>query len=1122
MNVLIISAYPPDPAPEANHALHISECLAQSGHTVHVVCRKGSIAGTMPNIMVHSTIDEWTWSSLPTLVRELKECQPDVVFLVYIGWIYNHHPMITFLPSICKSALPGVPVITQFEAIDDDPLTRSIPSRIPRKVAALWAGAKDSHWLFGTLLRDSARIIALSGPHRDRLSRQLPGVAEKITLLPPPPLIRFCPDPPEEARQRARRAIGATADDFVLVYWGYIYPGKGIETLLEAFRMVSTRIPNMRLVLVGGCLDIPTRSNECKRYYNMVRKLPETFGIAGMVTWTGSFSWDSEEGSLFLRGSDACVLPFDYGVTLNNSSLAAATTHGVPVIATEIPNGRDEALEHGRNIYLCRPKDPDTLAEAIELVSSSHDFRDVLRAGSTRLGQEWYAADTFGDRLVSILTATRDSTRVRSGGTYRQVRRDPEDVPDRKSITEVTSPSLTPAAIRSRQPTNDMPPVPLVSVIVAAYNVESYLSQCLDSLVRQTLHNIEVLVINDASTDNSGKIAHEYAAQYNFVRVFDCDTNKGLASVRNIGLTHARGRYVAFVDGDDWVDIRMCEVLYNRAAADDLDLLVADATVLYETTKMFGDHFDKHIRQSLDPRLRKRPFEVTNEPRALLLEPVAWTKLYKRSFLQEHAVRFEEGLNSYEDVCFHFWVFLKAKRISLIDQAFVFYRQNRPGQISGRTNRKVFEVFEVFRRIHHNLAAWQVSDDVWAMLIKVQLRQFDWMLKERVQSPDRREFMKGVSETFNRIPEGGFKEVVQYSNSYERLILFAMRRNSINTYHSVSQHRWPLHPLLEVYVTEPGRGVLKRCIKRALKTLRHVTVEYYRSAISRSLNLGHLDSKVHVLEGKVDHLINIREATSPEEAPLIEVCNLGEDRLFLSYPSYRAGMADAVWRMEHDYYLTRMTSFRDGDTVIDVGAHVGVLSITLAKKYPFVTVYALEPDPLNYASLQQNIVRNGVKNVIALPMALSVDGLPRTLYTSARDSAWATTDGCMIPPHRVLRSALVDTITLEGLFQKFSIAHCRLLKVTALGSTYTALESFKRKGAIDVLCGEIDLRECSKAKLKMVSWQIARQHFWRTLAKMTEGGEHSWTQQLPREGEFYIPVPSANTSPGVSGAREVA
>src|SRR6266540_4600596 len=118
MNVLIISAFPPDPAPEANHALHISEHLAQSGLDVAVLCKTGSIAGTQNNIAVHPVIDDWTWSSLPRLVRCMRRCRPDVVLLLYIGWVYNHQPLITFLPTICKTILPGVPCVTQFENID--------------------------------------------------------------------------------------------------------------------------------------------------------------------------------------------------------------------------------------------------------------------------------------------------------------------------------------------------------------------------------------------------------------------------------------------------------------------------------------------------------------------------------------------------------------------------------------------------------------------------------------------------------------------------------------------------------------------------------------------------------------------------------------------------------------------------------------------------------------------------------------------------------------------------------------------------------------------------------------------------------------------------------------------
>src|SRR5678809_1673371 len=100
MRVLIVSVFPPDPAPEANHALHISELLAESGLDVHVLCGTGSIAATRRDIVVHPVMDDWTWSGLPKLAHCLRESRPDVVFLLYLGWIYRFEPMITFLPTI--------------------------------------------------------------------------------------------------------------------------------------------------------------------------------------------------------------------------------------------------------------------------------------------------------------------------------------------------------------------------------------------------------------------------------------------------------------------------------------------------------------------------------------------------------------------------------------------------------------------------------------------------------------------------------------------------------------------------------------------------------------------------------------------------------------------------------------------------------------------------------------------------------------------------------------------------------------------------------------------------------------------------------------------------------------
>jgi glycosyltransferase involved in cell wall biosynthesis len=226
-------------------------------------------------------------------------------------------------------------------------------------------------------------------------------VEKKSVILPPSPIIRVCLDQPATARQQVRDAIGATERDFVLIYWGYIYSGKGVETLLEAFRIVCHRNENMRLILVGGSLEIPHYSGS--DYVQMVQRLSKDLGIADKVTWTGHFNWDSDAGSRYLHAGDACVLPFDNGVSLNNSSLAAASTHGVPVISTELPVGRDEALEHGKNIYLCRPRNPEMLAEAIQLMCENAGVRERLRLGILDLARDWHRWETTTRRLVGVL-----------------------------------------------------------------------------------------------------------------------------------------------------------------------------------------------------------------------------------------------------------------------------------------------------------------------------------------------------------------------------------------------------------------------------------------------------------------------------------------------------------------------------------------------------------------------------------------------------------------------------------------------------------------------------------------------------------------------------------------------
>jgi FkbM family methyltransferase len=1116
MKVLIISAFPPEPAPEANHALHISECLAKSGFTVHVLCRTGSIAPTQENIFVHPVIHDWSWSDLHRIRKYVRACRPDVVLLLYLGWTYNHQPMITFLPTICQTVLPGVPCIVQFENIDVELPPRSFVSRTLRKAIELWAGGKEVHPLFGTLLRDSSRIILLSSPHRDRLARQYRLVLEKSDIIPPPPLIRRCSDHPADARKDIRQAIGCSPDDFVLMYWGYIYPSKGVEILLEAFQIVCRHNSSLRLLVVGGELDFPTTTERmsCSDYFQMVRQLPEKLGIAERVTWTGNFNWDSDTGSRYLYAADACVLPLDYGVTLNNSSLAAASTHGVPVIGTELLEGWDEALEHGRNIYLCPPRNPEMLAHAIRLVTENTEIRERLRVGIQHLAQEWHQWEITTTKLVRVLESVVSSRKAgehrsspehdRPKGTQDWERKSTEVLLHECDGVEAGGLRLSPEVWPDGDFTEDRGG-PLVSVIVAAYNVENYISQCLDSLVHQTLRDIEIIVVNDASQDRSAGIIRGYAAKYPQIRVIHCARNKGLASVRNIGMRAAKGRYIAFLDGDDWADIRMCEVMYRRASADDADVLIGDATVFYDDAKNFGPLFDRHIRERLDPHLRKKPFPLSREPHVLLLELVAWTKVYKRLFLHKHKLYFEAGMNSYEDICFHFSVLLKAPRISLIDDPLFFYRRNRPGQITARTDRNNFEVLAVFEKIQQNLAEWNAPAAVWAMLIRTQFRICDWLLQDRVQSRDKREFFRGVEKQFRSIPEEAYFMFGREANLREMAKLLCMGQNWFRTYERIAHQGWPLFPPLYVrlyrfyYLLYPGRPLVRRGWGR----VRRRSVDFLWRRIKRVLPGGAWEGRFQAMEEALRDLARRKPSPSSSEEPLVEICRIQDENLLFGDWSYRTGLGDAVWRMANDYYLTQTAVFREGDTVVDVGAHVGVVSMYLAKRYPFLQVYAVEPEPRNYECLIRNLELNGLTNVTAINKAVSGDGGKKRLYADPWDSTWATIKAETAFARRFLRMSEVESMTLDDLFEEYGIEHCRLLKMTAPGATQECLEGFKRVGRVDLLCGEADFPGWSRAKMEWSSRRIARQYFWRIIDRQNNGIVYAWVHKMPRDIEDF-------------------
>lgn len=396
---VISGAYPPMKAGEADHCYRIAAQLTDRGVHVEVVTTAGlKLSGQE---RVRSEIRDWSWRDLPLLLWTVWRYKPDAVLLYYIGFIYNDHPMITFFPSLCKMVSRRARVVVMFAYPHGSKVGKqSFLSRVLRRVVKWGIGAQGVDNEFGTLLRDSDAIIVLSQRHQQMLSEHDSSVAVKCALVPPPPLLKMTTRTDQEARRATRAQLGFSAEQLVLVYFGMIYPPKGIETLLKAFHVVSRVRPQARLLLVGGVLahEYPDRP----RFAEEMRAMPERLGFGDKVVWTGEFETESDEASRFLYASDMCVFSADLGLYLNNSSFAAVAAHGLPVVATKAEMVESPFAE-GVNVLWCPPKSPDEMAAAILRVIDDPGLRRQLGEGARQLASDWFSWDAATDRTMALL-----------------------------------------------------------------------------------------------------------------------------------------------------------------------------------------------------------------------------------------------------------------------------------------------------------------------------------------------------------------------------------------------------------------------------------------------------------------------------------------------------------------------------------------------------------------------------------------------------------------------------------------------------------------------------------------------------------------------------------------------
>ena len=228
--------------------------------------------------------------------------------------------------------------------------------------------------------------------------------------------------------------------------------------------------------------------------------------------------------------------------------------------------------------------------------------------------------------------------------------------------------------------------MPKVSIIIPVYNVEKYITTCLNSLVNQTLKDIEIIVVNDGSPDDSQKIIDEYVKKYPKIIKSYKKENGGQGSARNFGLTKATGEYIGYVDSDDYVCTDMYEKLYNKAKKDNLDICICGTYLVYE------DRLDRDIE--LNNYVLEDPKE-----NAFFGKIAVWNKIYKKEIVKDLVFRSKVW---YEDLDFTVNALIKAKTIGYIDEPLYCYLIREGSTMNNSNVKRNLEIFKAFDEVKNN------------------------------------------------------------------------------------------------------------------------------------------------------------------------------------------------------------------------------------------------------------------------------------------------------------------------------------------------------------------------------------------------------------------------------------
>ena len=265
-----------------------------------------------------------------------------------------------------------------------------------------------------------------------------------------------------------------------------------------------------------------------------------------------------------------------------------------------------------------------------------------------------------------------------------------------------------------------------ISIIVPCYNVENYIEKGLNSLINQTLKEIEIILINDGSKDKTIDIIKKYEKQDSRIKVID-KKNEGVSKARNDGIKIASAEYIAFMDSDDWFEENALELMYNKAKENDYDIVACDTKAVYPNKI-------EYIKSSIEDN-------QTNNKLMIDAYTVIWNKIYKKELL--HDIEFDSELTFCEDVLFLYKIYSKVEKIGSVKQGLYNYLQ-RQNSLTYTYDEKLYQLIESQERIIKYYKKGNIFEKYKEELEYTYVRYlYATFIKRLAKTKNKKEFKKG-------------------------------------------------------------------------------------------------------------------------------------------------------------------------------------------------------------------------------------------------------------------------------------------------------------------------------------------------------------------------------------------